>query len=809
MVAGGDGGCRVVVSGGDGSDRRLRWLPAMMSLRIISRVAGGGMVVDVGRKKDEFLRHPADSPQWRTIDKKYLEFGKEVRNLRLSLCTDGMNPYGSLSSQHSTWPVLLAIYNLPPWLCMKRKYIMLSLLISGPKQPGHDIDVYLAPLIDDLKLLWNEGVPIRQDEKSVVQNSGVKVVASSRVYASAKDKRPFDSTQSYYGVIEEIWELDYTYFVIPIFRCQWANNHNASLAKQVFYVVDNIDPRWRVVAQGKRHILGIDDVVDEDEYDECKLGECRILLCEPGSKHRLQKLQLNFPRTVATMDDHRDNEIQGIDGATHPTGESQDTNTSKKTKFRGPSKGVQAKKPMYLQYNQYGIPDGEWSREYGKQVGSCAARININVKEYSTLDEHTKKGFWEETKLMFHIIDDPAKRREKYFHMCVAKRFGAFKSRLTRRWITKKEKMPKHQTDDMPWDIYNQITEDDWKTFVMERNKPEMLVRREKASKSALQTKHPHRTGQKGYVRKRPEWINDGRLPPEAALTLSSGSSSVTSSLTTASDRFKKFRSVEWILAHQVKNKEGKWEVDPNDKEAVNIAKMVLEYIEEEGKGNISFTQGEDALTKAMGKKDHRGRVKATGGVNVGYKVAFGPIDRSSRCGHSEPSPEAVESIRASVRREFEDQLERKVAEALQKQLATLKATGQLNTLSTPALDSALVSDEFDVNRALETARPNSSQQPRELKAITPCRLALEDKVLGNKVIVADGMAYPLDGSLHQHFRSMKPSHYKVQVDCIYDGHDDDTLPVPTGDGLNNLGRALASFVQWPIHLVIFEEDEV
>ncbi|KAH9741282.1 Origin of replication complex subunit 1B [Citrus sinensis] len=27
----------------------------------------------------------------------------------------------------------------------------------------------------------------------------------------------------------------------------------------------------------------------------CKLGECRIILCEPGSRHRLQKLQLNFP----------------------------------------------------------------------------------------------------------------------------------------------------------------------------------------------------------------------------------------------------------------------------------------------------------------------------------------------------------------------------------------------------------------------------------------------------------------------------------------------------------------------------------
>ncbi|CAL2266271.1 unnamed protein product [Prunus armeniaca] len=34
--------------------------------------------------------------------------------------------------------------------------MMLTLLISGPKQPGNDIDVYLEPLIDDLKSLWDE-----------------------------------------------------------------------------------------------------------------------------------------------------------------------------------------------------------------------------------------------------------------------------------------------------------------------------------------------------------------------------------------------------------------------------------------------------------------------------------------------------------------------------------------------------------------------------------------------------------------------------------------------------------------------------
>ncbi|XP_056687930.1 uncharacterized protein [Spinacia oleracea] len=113
-----------------------------------------------GRNKDGLLRNPADSPQWRFIDGKYPEFRKEKRNLRLALSTDGMNPFGSLSSMHSTWPVILVTYNLPPSLCMKRKYMMLTLLISGPKQPGNDIDVYLAPLIDDLKILWEKGVNV-------------------------------------------------------------------------------------------------------------------------------------------------------------------------------------------------------------------------------------------------------------------------------------------------------------------------------------------------------------------------------------------------------------------------------------------------------------------------------------------------------------------------------------------------------------------------------------------------------------------------------------------------------------------------
>ena len=60
------------------------------------------------------LRHPTDSLQWDMINGKFFEFESEARNLRLGLSTDGMDPHGNMSSMHSTWPVVLTIYNLLP-----------------------------------------------------------------------------------------------------------------------------------------------------------------------------------------------------------------------------------------------------------------------------------------------------------------------------------------------------------------------------------------------------------------------------------------------------------------------------------------------------------------------------------------------------------------------------------------------------------------------------------------------------------------------------------------------------------------------
>ncbi|GKE39243.1 hypothetical protein Tco_1462648 [Tanacetum coccineum] len=68
------------------------------------------------------MQHPVDGRAWKNFDTKYPDFAKEPKIVRLGLADDGFNPFGNLSQAYSMWP---------------------------------DIDVYLRPLIEDLKVLWD------------------------------------------------------------------------------------------------------------------------------------------------------------------------------------------------------------------------------------------------------------------------------------------------------------------------------------------------------------------------------------------------------------------------------------------------------------------------------------------------------------------------------------------------------------------------------------------------------------------------------------------------------------------------------
>ncbi|GLT27903.1 hypothetical protein SLA2020_028700 [Shorea laevis] len=103
---------------------------------------------------DGFMRHPTDFLAWKSFNSQHPSFSVDPHNIRLELASDGFNPFGNMSMSYSIWPVVLVNYNLPPWMGMKDSYLMLFMLIPGPKAPTNDIDVYLQPLIDELEDLW-------------------------------------------------------------------------------------------------------------------------------------------------------------------------------------------------------------------------------------------------------------------------------------------------------------------------------------------------------------------------------------------------------------------------------------------------------------------------------------------------------------------------------------------------------------------------------------------------------------------------------------------------------------------------------
>ncbi|BBH06975.1 hypothetical protein Prudu_018761 [Prunus dulcis] len=77
-----------------------------------------------------------------------------------------------------------------------------------------------------------------QDDVRTTQNSGVYLLAHTMQVASAKDKNPILSNMGFYGVIQEIWDLDYQKFTIPVFRCDWIDSSGLVVDELGFTLVD-------------------------------------------------------------------------------------------------------------------------------------------------------------------------------------------------------------------------------------------------------------------------------------------------------------------------------------------------------------------------------------------------------------------------------------------------------------------------------------------------------------------------------------------------------------------------------------------
>ncbi|WCJ43095.1 hypothetical protein M5689_023857 [Euphorbia peplus] len=109
-------------------------------------------------QQEGVMSHPSESLAWKHFNATHPSFAAESRNVRLGLCTDGFQPFGQSGQQYSSWPVIVTPYNLPPWMCMSEAYMFLSVIVPGPDNPKNKLDVFLQPLIAELKQLWEDGM---------------------------------------------------------------------------------------------------------------------------------------------------------------------------------------------------------------------------------------------------------------------------------------------------------------------------------------------------------------------------------------------------------------------------------------------------------------------------------------------------------------------------------------------------------------------------------------------------------------------------------------------------------------------------
>jgi len=85
---------------------------------------------------DGVMVHLFNDEEWKHFNSVHPHFSAELRNVRLKLCTNRFNTFGSFPASYFCWPIILTVYHLPPGMCMRLEFMFLSTVIPGPSSSG-------------------------------------------------------------------------------------------------------------------------------------------------------------------------------------------------------------------------------------------------------------------------------------------------------------------------------------------------------------------------------------------------------------------------------------------------------------------------------------------------------------------------------------------------------------------------------------------------------------------------------------------------------------------------------------------------
>ncbi|XP_061993667.1 uncharacterized protein LOC133711577 [Rosa rugosa] len=368
--------------------------------------------------------------------------------------------------------------------------------------------------------------------------------------SSAKDKNLVESDMTFYGFIEEIWELDYHDFKASLFLCQWAENEkgikqdefgftlvnfnrqghrndkfaSAGQVKQVFYIEDPLDVDWSVVLttpnrdyHNSFHDDDLGDTImevqpfcveipyceeDENENDSTyiranvegfwvAMGSKKGIRKSPrGKKSKKKKDEETFqPETDEVLEEKDDSVSANTVTSTESAAARGKRNVV--AMYKVLVKKALGKK-FKVTYTDTGNLNGSIRHTLQSYIGMLArTKVPINIVSWRDVDGDLKNKLWLDVKDTFKV----APESKKLVLTSAGTKWRAFKTMLTRKYVLpylgKKKKLRK------PPSQYAFVGRQPWRQFVKERTTEKWLELHNKQSERVRKRKYHHRLSRK------------------------------------------------------------------------------------------------------------------------------------------------------------------------------------------------------------------------------------------------------------------------------------------------------------------------
>ncbi|KAK9668459.1 hypothetical protein RND81_13G062200 [Saponaria officinalis] len=431
-----------------------------------------------------------------------------------------------------------------------------------------------------------------------------------------------------------------------------------------------------------------------------------------------------------------------------------------------------------VEFDKNGESVGTNADKYKSYIGVLSrTKVPIDIPCWGDVPVDIKEKIWDDVLTVFNI---PMSKKKQVISIANS-RWNNFKSILTSLYVFKKPLLKrKLLTDDDPLTKYPYIKAEVWKKFKESRLTEEFQASSKLAAEKQKQNIYPHRMSREEY----PKTMMKLEAKKRAADPLTCDTSMVTIE-----------RGDLWIEGRL--NKDGEC-LNAETKEATERINLLKEQVSQ---GGFTPNGKDDVLTKALGKKEHYGRVRGL----VGHKQYFGKSsyrrgERLSKMDLDMITQMITKKVRADMHKEMEHYFQHRT-------IGSLENIGRIEKGFSVEKDV-----EVEVNGKSKDVEVEINGEGKDVEHDLFNKIPIEgvefELAVLEKGKVALGKVFraPNDDS-RSHGRAFGLNELRVSIDVVFEGLEDIPLPLTTEE-FSTVGEAQGSFVRWPKNLISLRNSQ-